>query len=216
MKWHKFIKFFGLLILIVFIDGCFIVPSVTHCKGTLSIQIRQDEIDTSKQEIPKRFILVSLWEYPEVNDSSGKIVINEVILTEDSEIRVNFPFTGYWIGWTPVFGTQHLAPEPVIMAFHDNYPLRWIYGSSGREYYEICYCCAKPETKLHFSLELSNPEEILSPDLKKDFGKKLFFEKFLAEKKTLIKKMERCKGITADDKRIILEKIKQTKTELGI
>jgi len=212
MKFHNYISLSGLLIVIIFLNGCF-MPAATHCKGTVSISANQDEAESADQEISNRFILISLWDYPTVNNTPGKIIINEAIAVETKEITVDFPHKVYWTVWTPALGTQHLSPVPVIILFHEKYPLRFGYGSSDAKF-ELC--CEKPKTKRHYSFELGNPEEILSAADKKSYRTKLLLKKFIQEKETLIKKIEQCKSITHEEKNMILIKIKQIETELDI
>ena len=205
----RFIKQLSLLMLIVSLNGCFL-PSFTHSRSVVSIEVDQGNISPSDENTSKRFIVISFWEYPKVNNSRGKIVINEVILTEKQQISVDFPFKGYWVVWTPALGTQHLAPEPGIMLFYENYPLRWSMGIPSR------ICCEKPLSEHGFKFEFNNLEEnillkeIESPSLK------LFFEDFLSEKECLIKKVDKCKDITDEEKIMIFEKFEQIESMLNI
>ncbi len=208
----RHIPFFTIsIITLLLLNGCCFIPAVTHCNGTISIQAGEQP---SKQKISSRYILISLWDFPQVNDSKGKVDINEVIVTEESKFTLDFPFKGYWILWTPALRTQHLAPEPAIMIFHNDYPLEWFYGRSVIHPELPKLCCEKPETRLNFSIVLDKPKESLS-EIQKDHYR-IFFEKFLEAKEPLIKEMNKCKDVTKEEKNMVLEKINTCKKELGI
>jgi len=70
------------------------MPYFTHTQGTLSIQpssYKQVNPNIESEET-ERYIVVSLWDYPTVNEKKGDIVINKVILTEEKSITIDFPF----------------------------------------------------------------------------------------------------------------------------
>lgn len=204
MKWQIIIKFFCLLLLVTLLNGCF-MPSCTHSKGTVSVQFDR------QKSISDRFIIVSFWEYPMVNDSRGKVVINEVILSDKQEIKIKFPLILYWAVWTPALGTQHLAPEPGIMVFHNNYPLKWNTGGTDTR---LRVCCEKPETIHNFEFVLESSEEDRLLQQSKEPLMKMFFEDFLAAKEHLMKKIDKCKSITFEEKEMVLEKLKQIEMAL--
>jgi len=206
------IKRLGLLILIIFLNGCFI-PSFTHSKSVVSIQVNQGNVSSSDENMPERFIVISFWEYPMVNDSRGKVVINEVILTEKQQINVNFPHKGYWLVWTPALGTQHLAPEPGVMVFYENHPLKWNRGGTDSRYR---VCCEKPKTIHDFQFKFDDSQENIFLKRIEDPLMRTFFEDFLEEKEPLIKKIERCKGITGEERNMIFEKLKQIENALDM
>lgn len=206
----KFVQLLGALTLTTLLNGCF-TPSFTYSKSVVSVQIDHKKILSFDKNIHNRYVIVSFWEYPIFNNSRGKVVIDDVILTNKQRTEVNFHHKGYWTVWTPALGTQHLAPEPGIMIFYENYPLRWSIGGTDLK---RKICCEKPETRHNFEFEFVDAEENLLPRQNNNILTRVFIENFLAEKDCLIKKIENSKGITSEEKRIVLKKLDQLKSYL--
>ena len=209
---YKFIKLFCLLLLIIFLNGCF-MPSFTHSKGTVLVQVNQENVQSPNEIMPERFIIVSFWEYPMVNNSRGKVVVSEVLLTGKQQIEVNFPHKGYWVVWTPALGTQHLAPEPGIMVFHENYSPRWSLGGTDSR---LRVCCEKPEKQHNFQFIFDDSDENMLLKRIDEPSVRIFFEEFLAEKEHLIKKVEKCRGITNEEENMVIEKLRQIEKILNM
>ncbi len=161
----------------------------------------------------ERYIVVSLWDYPMINEKKGDIVINKVVLTEEKSITIDFPFKIYMVVWTPVFGTQHLAPEPGIVVFNKNHLPSWNVGGTDSQ---IRMCCEKPMSKHNFLIELLGSEQALLDEKGEYAFDKWFLEEFLAEKKNLIRKMEKCEGLTDEEIDMVLEKLSQAARILGV
>lgn len=202
-----------LLILMVYLNGC--MPSLTHTQGTLSIKpSRNKQVNPNVQsEETERYIVVSLWDYPTVNEKKGDIVINKVILTEEKSMNIDFPSKIYIVIWTPALGTQHLAPEPGIVVFNKNHLMSWNVGGTGPQ---VRMCCEKPRSKHNFLIELHDSEQALLDEKGKYKLDKWFLEEFLAEKQNLIKKMKKYKELTGEDIDMVLEKLSQAARILGI
>lgn len=190
------------LLLIPFLNGC--IPSYTHYKGDVSIQVQPASMQSLDKNSSDRFIIISFWDYPSVNGAGGKIVINKVVLSEDNQISIDFPHKGYWVIWTPALGTQHITPEPGVIVFHENYLPSWSVGGTDNH---SKFCCAKPMSHRIFQLELIEAEKSLLQTENLSFSGKIFLEKLLAAKKNVIKKMDRCKVLSAGEKAMVLEKL---------
>ena len=203
----------ALLILTVCLNGC--MPSFTHTQGTLSIKPSGNKQANSNipNEGAERYIVVSLWDYPTVNEKKGGISINKVILTEEKSITIDFPSKAYMVVWTPVFGTQHLAPEPGILVLNKDYLPSWNVGGTDINHR---MCCDKPRSKHNFSIELFGSEQALLDEKGKYEFDKWFFEEFLAEKKSLLKKMKKCKGLTDEEVAMVLDKLSTAARILGV
>ena len=198
----------SILLVLLFLGGC--MPAFTSCKGDLEIRTR----DGAPHE---RFVVVSFWDYPTTNAIGGKrkrgeVVINEVLVIDSEVITVDFPTKVYTAIWTPALGTQHIAPQPGVMVFNANYLSSWNIG--GTETYGKS-CCGPPKTRHEFTIDLVTPEEFLL-DRKDDYSSIEFFEEFLDRKKDLVKKMRKCRGLTEEEKVMVLEKLSETARTLGI
>ena len=203
----------SLLTIMVYLSGC--MPYFTHTQGTLSIQpssYKQVNPNIESEET-ERYIVVSLWDYPTVNEKKGDIVINKVILTEEKSITIDFPFKIYMVVWTPALGAQHLAPEPGIVVFNKNYLMSWNVGGTDPN---VRICCEKPRSKHNFLIKLLGSEQALLDEKGKYSFDQWFLEEFLAEKKDLIKKMKECKGLTDEEIDMVLEKLSQAARILGV
>lgn len=210
MKYHRYAIPFAIAATL-FLGGC--MPSFTHSKSTISITVNPENLNSSNPANTERYIVVSFWEYPTVNQSPGKIVIKDVFVTDKSTFAINFPLTGYWVVWTPVFGTQHLAPEPGIMVFHaDYFPAKGI-GVTDSKY---GICCQKPESKHTFYPKLIESEQDFREKYSKIQNIRIFFLDFIDNTKILRRKLDQCKGITAEEKKMVFEKLTQAANALGI
>jgi hypothetical protein len=201
----------ALLLLTAYLTGC--VPSITKTRGTISILhgSNRELIPNVQDEEAERYIVVSLWDYPTVNEKEGDIVINKVLLTEEETATIDFPTKAYWVAWTPVFGSQHLAPEPGIVVFHKDHLPSWNVG--GTDHDRGLYC-DKPKSHHNFSIELIDSEGAWL-EKKNDNSDKWFLEEFLAEKKNLLKKMKKCKGLTEQEREMVLDKLLRAARVLG-
>jgi len=201
------IVLFGLIPSILILNGC--MPFITHCKGDVIIQLHKDPLLSSGKETTHHFIIVSFWDYPTVNEKEGEIVINEVIVTEKKHLIINFPYKGYMAIWTPVLGTQHLAPEPGIIVFHENFPPSWNVGGTEPG---IRICCEKPETEHEFKMDLFF-DDVMDQD---SYSSKTFLEKFLTKREDLILKLNHCKELSSQEKAMVMEKLRRSAKTLGI
>ncbi len=179
---------FGVLIL--FTNGC--MPAFTRCKGYLKIQNQQSNGD-------ERFVVVSFWDYPVINNSKGRIIVNEVIATESKILTIDFPVKTYTVIWTPALGTQHLAPEPGILVFSKNYFPSWNIGGTEDE---LRICCGPPKSEHEFEIKLlASPENLFEEN---KYFTKAFFEKLLDNKKDLLNKLRKCEGLTDEEEEMVL------------
>ena len=200
----------SILTLPLFTAGCMFVPAITSSKGDLQIISQSNDIGHANE----RFVVVSFWDYPTVNNDRGEVVITGVIVTESKFLDMKFPMVGYWMVWTPVFGTQHIAPEPGVMVFRDDCLPAWGFGCFEPEF-GVKLCCQAPSSKHDFVIDLTNFEKTLY-DEKRVPDYKYFFEEFLDKKKDLIKKMDKCKDITSQEKSMVIDKITKTAAILEV
>ncbi|MCF7955043.1 MAG: hypothetical protein K9M75_04510 [Phycisphaerae bacterium] len=196
-----------LIICVFLLSGCFI-PAVTHCKGDVSIQNSDETLRFGSNDGSERFVVISFWEYPMVNSKPGKVVVNDVFVTNDLSFEVKFPPKGYWVVWMVALGVQHIAPEPGIMVIHKDYPASWDVGGTWEG--NIGVCCQKPVTKRDFHINLKDLNESLLFYKKSSVGTKLFLEEFIDEGDDIIKKMEKYKSMTDEERQMVLDKISET------
>ena len=206
-KFFKYLNLFMITVIVISINGC-CWPAFTSCKGDISIC--QSGRKSFEDEVSSKYILVSLWRFPSVNNSDRKICINEIVMTEQNRIDVFFPCKAYWVVCTPVLGPQHLAPEPIIFVFNENHFPSWSYGITPENNLGLSY--RKPAKKRKFKLVLSN-FDIIMPNRSVDA---LMFQELLTKKKVLMKKMDQCKGLTNSDKEMVLAKLEQIANELKL
>lgn len=201
---------FGFLALTILPYGC--GPAFTRCRSTVSIHTMDTGTSQpSCNEASRRFIVISCWVWPNVNNTNGKLTIERVLLTDGNQLTLDFPLRAYWMIWTPALGTQHIAPRPAVAVFHADYPLTWA----------ICYspdgfCCGRPATQCEFAVRLTTTTAIPGRDGLVAYEAQRFLDEFLAQKKALIRYMDNCKELTEADKTMVMEKLEHAASRYGI
>ena len=205
---HKHYLTIALLIITAYLTGC--MPSVTKTQGTINIcpSGNKQVMSSIPSKETERYVVVSLW----ASSLKEKYIINKVILTEEKTITIDFPMKAYLVAWTPVFGAQHLAPEPGIVVFHKDYLPSWNVGGTDTD---KRICCDKPRSKHNFSIELVGSEQAWL-DKKDGYSDKWFLEEFLTERKNLLKKMKKCKELTEREREMVFDKLSQAARILGV
>lgn len=177
--------------------GC--APAMTECRSAVAIRTGQAAEESPHADTGDRFIVVSFWDDPTVNDSVGELALQDVILTEGRELSIQFPLRTYWVVWTPALGAQHLAPRPGILVFHKDYPACWEIGDCRGG-----VCCGKPDHSHAFTIVMSTdgsrfPEHVAQP----------FIAKLSGRRDEIIRMMNRHSELTTVDKAMVTEKLDQ-------
>lgn len=180
---------------LLLLSGCVFWPSAAHCKGKVFIESYLAGTDTAQD----RIIIVSAWEYPTVNNSTGKLQFDKVFIADKQEFTVSFPLTGYWVAWTPVLATQHLAPEPALLVFRKDSFLSVVHPDNS----VFKLCCMEPPTKCDFTIVPGNTEATLDV-IQRNLDRQ-FFAKLALSKGALVKKVNSSKNLTKDDKLMVIE-----------
>jgi hypothetical protein len=202
---------FGLMMVFLLQYGC-AAPAFTHCTGSISIQVDQTKERQLAEETGNRFIVVSFWDYPTVNETKGELILDKVFATESSHITIEFPLRIYWVVWTPALGTQHLAPRPGIIVFHEDYLACWEIGNTttGR------ICCGRPTTKHEFIITPTTEGVASGQDAPFPYLTREFLEEFLAKKDDLISRMNSGKKLSTNESSMVLNKLDQITAMHGI
>jgi hypothetical protein len=195
-------KKIGILLLIalnIMSVGC-TWPGILSADGNLYISKPTGE---EINPVTDRTVILTFWRFPGVNNSPPQIVFDEATIMKSVEEKISFSWKFYQIVWTPVFGTQHLSPDPAIVAFSEgNWPL--IGYDVAPINYKLRPCCQAPHKHIReFRLKMIPVTNPLSLDTytKKDY------ELLIKDSIQLQKFIHGNRNLTSEDKRMIQDSL---------
>ena len=179
------------------VSGC--MTAVTDCRGQLAVR---DGVEGEG-----RFVVVTFWQYPTVNLWQGRFVLDDIIVLDERTAAIEYDAKAYLVVWTPAMGTQHLAPDPGVAVFRQGCFPAWNVGGTG---INRRYCCEKPSSEQAFVLQMACSEDKFLEGTNREIFDLDVLEKLNANEAKLLKKLNRCKQLTEQEKQLVIDQIENT------